>query len=405
MDLSRRTFIFAAGTWAGFTLLSACSPGGNNAPRIENKPCAPPANDGEPAVKALDPTDKRGMLIGPGSRKKGTECWLAFVDLDRIEEYVAGELKATAITLAFSGHAVVPHPIERHKAGVFEKWGPGACEVDMREMKVLRPITTVPERQFYGHAAWALDGSVLYTVESTPPSAGPYEGVIAIRDGKTLEIIGEFPTYGKAPHDCHLLDGGRTLGVTNGGTPDGDPGCVTFMDIESRQLIERVTIPRLMAGHVAITGASSKGDLAVGSTPHNPPGADPEAFKKIPGGLALRSGSGDAVVMSAPEDITKQMLGETLSVVIHDERGIVGATTPAGNIVTFWDVKQGKLLKSYNLAMARGIALTLDRKHFVVTYGAETSMVMIRADDLSIVEESRFAPSALAGSHVIVYDL
>ena len=400
MDHARRTFVALASAWAGLTLLSAC--GSGSAPKTENKPGTPPAN--EPTVKGLNPADRRGMLIGPGSTKRG-KFWLGFVDLDRVEKYAAGELEAAVIALTFAGHAVVPHPVERHKAGIFEKWGSGACEVDMHEMKVLRAITTVPERQFYGHAAWALDGSVLYTVESTPVKQGPYDGVIAVRDGKSLEIIGEFPTFGKAPHDCHLLDEGKTLGITNGGTPDDEPGSVTFVDIESRRLIERVTVPQLMAGHMAITGASSKGDLAVGATPHNPPGPDAEAFKKIPGGLALRSGTSDAVVMSAPEDITNQMLGETLSVVIHDERGVVGATTPAGDIVTFWDIRQGKLLKGYNLPMARGISLTLDRKHFVVTYGAETSVVMIRADDLSLVAESRFSPSGISGSHTIVYDL
>jgi uncharacterized protein len=400
VDHSRRVFVVSASAWAGLTLLG-CPRAENAAP---NKPENPPTYKPEPEGPA--PTN-RGVLIGPGSRNKERDAFLSFVNLDQLEKYASGALKPSLLALAFPGHAVVPHPVQRNLAAVFQKWGPGACEVDLVENRVTREITTVAEREFYGHGAWATDGSLLYTVESTPVKDGPYDGVIAVRDGKTLEITGEFPTFGKAPHDCHLLDDGKTLGITNGGD-EFEPGCVTYVDIETRSLLERVNIPTLMAGHMAVTGRSSKGDLAVGSTPRNPKGAEPEAFKKIPGGLALRSGKGEAVLMSSPTEITQKMLGETLSVVIHEGRGIVGATTPAGGIVTFWDIRQGTLLKSYELPIARGIALTLNQEYFVITWGFKTEVSLVRVSDLSMPENLRLGaetPSGISGSHTIIYDM
>lgn len=422
MDYSRRSFLALASAWAGVTLAYSvgCSAKGNSNGASQNAPQNAPARETDlPVPQATEPKaqpavaiNKRGTLIGPGGRKNKQgemEFFIALVNLDLIERYVSREISPSLIPLGYRGHAVVPHPIERTRAAVFEKWGPGASEVDLSTLKVIRPIETVADRQFYGHGAWSLDGGLLYAVEAQDRTKGVYDGHVIVRDAKTLKIQGTFPTFGKSPHDCHILDQGKTLAITNGGETKagvGEPASVTFVDIASEKLLERVTVKELMAGHLAITGQWRKGDLAVGSTPHDRPDLGPEGFKKVPGGISIRAGAGKELVrMTSPEDVTSRMLGETLSVSIHEAKGIVGATNPAGNILTFWDMKQGKLLKSFDLALARGIALTLDHKHFVVSYGPETSIVMISADDLSLVESTLLAPTGIAGSHVTTYDL
>ena len=413
MDFSRRTFLISASASAAMMALGACSRDGtptNNA--LNGNTALPPANDTPepaPGPATLDPTDHRGTLIGPGGRKNADgemEYWLRFADLDQIEKYVTKETQPAFMLLPFFGHAVVPHPVDRKRAGVFAKWGTGGCEVDMVEKRILREIAPTPGREFYGHAAWSKDGKTLYAIESEPRLQGNYEGYVVVRDAATMNVQGEFPTFGKAPHDCHILDDGKTLAITNGGDPATEsPGCVTFVDIQAQQLLERVEIPDLMAGHLAITGQSSKGDLAVGSTPHNPPGDDPEGFKKIPGGLTLRASGGKATRMTEPKDTTDKMLGETLSVVIHDELNVVGATNPAGNIVSFWNTKEGSFLKSFDLAEACGIALTLDKRYFVVTARQSYAVRLIRARDLALVESASFNLSGINGSHCVIYDL
>ncbi|MBX3459953.1 MAG: DUF1513 domain-containing protein [Planctomycetes bacterium] len=408
MDNDRRKFLHYAAAITGVSVLAACGdkPANNAGPANTAAPDEP-----EPTPEIVDTPGKRGMLIGPGSASGETKCWLTFIALDHVEEYATGKRKVDRLPIAFPGHAVVPHPTQPHLAAVFQKWGPGACEVDLVERKVTRPITTVPERMFYGHGAWSSDGKLLYAVESTDPKLGPYEGSVVVRDAGNLRIMAEFPTYGMQPHDCHLLDDGRTLGITNGGGPPGgnEPGCVTFVDIQTQALLEKVTIPELMAGHLMTSGRSSKGDLAVGCTPHSPPGTGPEGFKTVPGGLALRAaGSKDLKLMRQPATVTGKMLGETLSLAIHERRGIAGATNPAGNIATFWKVATGELIKSFELPVARGIGLTLDNTHFLVSYGMDASLVMIRASDLELVPATRLTgdnKSYVTGSHFITYDL
>ncbi|KAA0207129.1 DUF1513 domain-containing protein [bacterium] len=412
MDISRRTFILVGSTWAGVTLLAAAGCTGSTAPSNTASNQTPPQNqDSQPKAEPAVAAARRGMLLGPGGRKtaSGMEFFLAMINLDRIERYVSGELKAGLIPMTFRGHAVVPHPVERSRAVIFEKWGPGACEVDLKTLQPLRTVApSKADRHFYGHGAWSLDGSLLYAVESEDRARGAYDGFIIIRDARTMEVKGEFPTFGKLPHDCHILDQGRTLAITNGGGALGskDLGCVTFVDIASQKLIEKVTLPEtLMAGHLAITARWRKGELAIGSTPQERAGMSPDDYKKLPGGLSLRSHGKELVTLGAPQEVTSRMLGETLSLAIHEGRGIVGATNPAGNIVTFWDVKEGKHLKSFDFNLARGIAVTLDQKYFVVSFGSETSIVLIDAQTLEVHGQTKLSPTGISGSHVAMYDI
>jgi hypothetical protein len=69
-----------------------------------------------------------------------------------------------------------------------------------------------PERRFTGHAV--IDGARLYTGETDLASGA---GLIGVREARTLQRIGEWPTHGIDPHAL-LLDG-NALWVANGGVP------------------------------------------------------------------------------------------------------------------------------------------------------------------------------------------
>lgn len=339
-------------------------------------------------------TPKKGTVIGPGfyidtdTQKKNFV--LALLDLD------APKLETREIALDFFAHGVTPNPKQASRAVLLEKKGPGACEVDLVEGKMLRKITTTPERRFYGHGAWSQDASLIYVVESVINEA--YKGVISVRDGRTFETMHLFPTYGLAPHDVRLIDGDKTMVITNGGGDiKGDAlGCVTYVDVASEKLIEKVELnSRLNAGHLAV---SSKRDLAVISAPREGV-ANPT---QVPGGLSLRRAGGKLQMMSEPPEIIIKMLGETLSVALHEKTDVVAATNPTGNVITFWKMKNGAFVKRLDYPYPRGIALTLDEKHFVVSYG-QAQMILVDAKTLAPVESSKFEGTAMTGSHVITY--
>ena len=134
---------------------------------------------------------------------------------------------------------------------VFEKKGPGGCEIDLASRQVVREIAPGKGRTFYGHGTFTADRQALLAVEI---DAATRQGRMVIRDPSDLKVLGEFPTHGDDPHDCLLTDGGKVLVITNGGKPGGEAPGVTFVDVASHRLLEKVRpgADALNTGHVAL---------------------------------------------------------------------------------------------------------------------------------------------------------
>lgn len=342
------------------------------------------------------PQVSKGLLLGPGKHTLpdgSTRFDLSIIDLDSDAPNFA------LIPMPFFGHGVSPNPTRPERAAIFEKWGSGACEVDLLTGELVRMIETTPDRQFYGHGAYSPDGKVLYCTETIV--AGDYSGVIAMRDAETLDYLGEFPSYGLSPHDCHLIDEGRTMVVTNGGGPlDGSAPCVTYIDVASQQLKEKLTFdtPNINAGHIAI---ADNGGIAVVSAPRQK--LDLETSN---GGVSLKPHAGELATMTEPEQVVSRLKGETLSTCIDNQRNIVAATTPMADTLTFWDLDTGKLLQHYHIANPRGITLTADRKYYVVTYGSPVAQLsLIDVSTLEKVQGFDLEWTGMTGSHVYSYSL
>jgi hypothetical protein len=335
-----------------------------------------------------------GLVLGGGQhvRENGTFRYdIAAIDLD-------DGLSFSYVPVNFLAHAIVPDPVRPGLAAVFEKWGTGACEVDLRAGEVTRAITTADDRQFYGHGAYAPDGSLLYSTETV--ISDDFRGLIAVRDAQTHDYLGEFPSHGASPHDCLLIDDGRTMVITNGGGPRGHQRpCVTWVDVQTQQLLERrrLDTPDFNTGHLALTAG---GDLAVVSAPRK--GEE----KSGTGGISLSTGGSDLRALTEPRAITAGMKGETLSVCIDTERGVVAATTPDAALLTFWDLASGRLLHYYRLRHPRGVTLTCDHSHYVVSYGNPVAhMSLIDCASLEKVEGYDMEWTGITGSHIFPYTL
>jgi hypothetical protein len=301
------------------------------------------------------------------------------------------------IPLDFYFHGFAPHPNDRRRAVIFEKQGPGACEVDLADRKVRRPVKTSEDRWFYGHGAFSPDGKQVYATETIRKTG---EGVIAIRDGTTLEPVGEFPSYGQKPHDCILFDAGRTLAVTNAGSPFADaaasPACVTFVDVATRKLREKLSFstPRINAGHLALT---AKKHLVVVSAPRaGLPDSEMGAISARSPGGALRT---------FEHEVRKKMIGETLSLAIDEPSGTVGVTNPYGDVLTFWNFKTGKFLKSFSLVRPRAIALSRDRRFFVVAHGNDPELGYFSTDKLALDDSRTLKQARISSSHMYTWEI
>jgi hypothetical protein len=341
-----------------------------------------------------------GTLLGGGAMRHKTTGQMVYhlgkLDLD------APEPGPVSVDLSFLAHGITPSPHDPALLVMFEKHGPGCCVVDLRAGAVAHTIDASAGRQFYGHGAFSRDGSLLYCTETDVRDRN--KGYIAVRDGRDFAYLGDFPSFGQSPHDCLLAADGRTLVVSNGGSPVHHPDGpnVAYVDVDDRKLVERCDVrdPNINAGHLAL---SAGGDLALVSAPRD--GLEPEKHR---GGISFRRGSGALETIEEPRDVTSLMLGETLSVAIHDATGIVGATNPLGHVVTFWRLATGELVKKLRVPSPRGIAISLSGDEFVLNFGDPPRAARVRADTLEPVDapgNKRGHLSLATGSHILIYDV
>jgi hypothetical protein len=334
----------------------------------------------------------RGLVVGafqtlePASGR--TRYSLSLVD----EE---GRLART-LPLDFPFHGFAPDPTNVARVALFQKKGSGACEIDLVAGKVLRPIETTGDRLFYGHGVFSADGRVLYSTETVVKTQ---EGLIVVRDGRSLAVVGELPSHGKNPHDCLLLDDGKTLAITNGGGTLDDsasPPNVAFVDIASTKLLERVTFPdaRINAGHLAVTRAR---DLVVVSAPR----------KGLPdtehGGVTIRPRGAAARTMTEPAATIAKLVGETLSVAVHEQSGVAATTTPDGNVLVFWNLAQGTQVRAVDLQAPRGVAVTRDGAHFAVSHGLRGELAFFSTQTLEREPALEVPGAQMSGSHIYVW--
>ncbi|NOQ89250.1 MAG: DUF1513 domain-containing protein, partial [Gammaproteobacteria bacterium] len=240
------------------------------------------------------------IILGGGRFKQNDELKhvLAVINLQQKEKHL--------VDMDFLAHGIIIDPNDKKRLIVFEKIGTGAAEINLNDHTVTKKIKTSKEKYFCGHGAFNKAGDTLFCTETYLSSQ---KGIIAIRDSSSFEVLGEFPTYGENPHECQLINDGTTLVVTNAGSAsaDGSEPSVTYIDVQSQKLIERVTLTnqQLNTGHI---GIAEDGSLIVASAPRN--GLE----NTHTGGVSIRSGNRAMQSMTQPELVINQMTGEALSV-------------------------------------------------------------------------------------------
>ncbi len=304
--------------------------------------------------------------------------------------------KSRRVETRFLPHGIAIHPQHQNRLFVFEKIGPGACEIDLDPSgpRMVRPIPVREGYAFYGHGAVSRDGKLLYSTETR---LSDKSGVIAVRDSGTLAYLGEFPTYGDKPHDCHLLGGGKVMVVTNGGgtVGSGKRPSLTYVDVDTRKLLDKFELrsEQFNTGHVA---ATPDGAAVVISAPR----------EGLPtthlGAISVRTaGSKALATITQPAEVTGRMRGEALSVAVHGPSGVFGVTHPGGDMVTFWTLKEARFVKMLEFPRVRGISLNAGGDRFILSYGPRTNAVQITAAGLEPVADTQLTDTFLGGSHIL----
>jgi len=121
------------------------------------------------------------------------------------------------------------------------------------------------------------------------------------------------------------------------------------------------------------------------------------------GGVSIRPKGGELRYARRPEAATGRMIGESLSVCIHERSRVALATHPFGGLITFWNIDSGSLLAAFDLPNARGVTLTLDQRYFAVSFGPKASLMLIETSPLAPVLDRDHGARQFGGSHVYAW--
>jgi len=303
------------------------------------------------------------------------------------------------ILTEFLPHGIIIDPTNKYRILCFEKNGKRACEIDLFTRSVSQQRTSSEGQLFSGHGVFSLDGQQLYTIET---NSNNQQGSIAVRDAKTFELIKRLPTLGLNPHYCQLLKD-NTLVVSHTGQDASAlhrPSLV-YINMDTEKLVKRLKLDddTLNCGHFAIT---KENNLVVASAPvdvqSNP--------KTINGGISIQLSGQTITTIKEPVAVTERMTGEALGISINEKHQVVAVTHPEANLLSFWSLKDKKIIKAIGIENPRGIEQSLDKKNFIVSYGgqsqnSQSAIASVTVDTLMPQVDSIVQPTHASGEHIL----
>ncbi len=338
--------------------------------------------------KFFNPDENILLSGGSYTDNEKTQNALIIINLTQKEKRV--------IDTPFLPHQVIINPNNKHSVYCFEKKGNNGCEVNLQTQKTERTFYSTEGHLFSGHACFSGDGKQIICIESNTDNQ---QGNISLRDTKTLKITQQQPTLGLSPHDCQLKN--ETLTVSNTGRSESgfhQPSLVRI-NLKTEKLLERIkldeknaTNKNLNCGHFK---TSTNNDLVIASAPIN------NHDKVFSGGVSIGKKGEDIITMVKPDVVIKRMTGEALSIEINQQRSIAAITHPEANLLTFWSIKNRQIIKAFGMENPRGLSQTIDKKHFIVSYGNKPAMVNISTADLLPQADSIIQPTLASGEHII----
>jgi len=300
------------------------------------------------------PVDKNPVRVtNPG--------WVRALDVQSGESF--------SIDLPFFGHTVDGNPAKPGHVVTFEKWGKRAALIDMKQRSVLSQFSSSDNSLFFGHGAFTPDGSTLITTEDTYDRNG---GVLVFRDAKTLKVLDQVQSGGTRPHECRLINDGKTLLVTNQGNDLSLPSIV-WLDTATGDLKQKVTFDEKVPGNYPVQLYGGFGHLdasydnwvcasSVVSTGTKETRDDPSFKEELYGALVFVSPEGKAYYPDLPLDLTKRMRGEALSVAILGKSGLMAVTFPAANMILVFEYKTQRLVQVIDTPRPTGVIMSLSPK-------------------------------------------
>lgn len=302
------------------------------------------------------------------------------------------------IPLPGRGHAAAAHPSKPEAVAFARRPGTYALVIDCASGTQTTRLDAPDNRHFFGHGAYSLDGSLLYTSENDYEAGQGRIGVWDVDRG--YRRIDEWNSGGVGPHDIQRLPHSDTLVVANGGIdthPDSGRSKLNIPTmrpnlayVENGALIEVAELsPEHHKNSIRHLAVSATGDVAFGmqwqgeGTPASLVGTH-------------RLGS-NMVLTTAPQDDLRQMNGYIGSVTYSKDTHSIAVTSPRGGRAQIYNADDMNLVRSVAYSDVSGVVGTASG--FVFTSG-EGSLSLLRGSQL----ERHISAGVIWDNHLVALD-
>ncbi len=257
-----------------------------------------------------------------------------------IVDVTSGEHQAFSLPME-TPHALIQHPFQKNIVVVAPREKSRALVFDISKGEVVASLDLDGGRYFYGHGVFSKNGERLLLTAFDRKSNG-----FLLDYDKAWRPVRHIETFGKAPHDIRLCQGGDAVLIANNGWSrwssylEPSRTSVVMMETASMKLIEKIELPE---GHIAFQhlAENDRGDFLVGCDYYGP---DRSTLGKYPSLLAYHRVGGPVDFFDMSVDMRVATVGNILSVAWDEGSGTVITTTPEGP-VTLWSLPEMKATK------------------------------------------------------------
>ena len=308
--------------------------------------------------------DSLGMMIASCSNHFD-QHYVAMVRLETLE------YKLTPIKQR--GHALAINP-EQISHAVLASRRPGniLSLLDVDHGEILTQVSCRSNRHLYGHCSFSKNGKLVLTTEND------YEkdaGIISIRDGQTLKLIDEIPSFGIGPHDLAFMPDEKTIVVANGGIlTHPDTGrrklnlnqmkpSLAYIDIKYAKLIDQYYLPdpKLSIRHIDV---NTLGEVGIATQDQ----AEYESSANQTSLIALHSNKNyQPELIKLPTQTTRALNRYTADFCFDSHSKTALVSSPRGNCVLVINTNNQELIDRLPISQPSAIALTRDQQYFVVS--------------------------------------
>lgn len=281
-----------------------------------------------------------------------------------------------ATRLPARGHDIAARPGSTELVVFARRPGNWAAVVDRQNGMVLRVITALPGRHFYGHGVF--QGGLLHATENAVATG---EGVLGLYDpADGYRRVGELSSHGIGPHDLAVLPQNGVLGpgllVANGGirthpdtgreilNPDAMHPGLAIVDPSTGDA--RLTIdlgPTLRGLSIRHLAVMASGEAVFGCQFEGGTEALPALVGKVGRG-------GHTQFLEMPEDHLAAMENYIGEVGLDASGRIAVATSPRGGWAALFDAGSGRYIGRRRMSDVCGVASAPEGEGvFVVTSG------------------------------------